>query len=274
MAKTKLGAKELILRSKEIRRDIVTVVARVNISHIGTALSYVDILTALYFNVANIDPKNPMKSDRDRIISSKGHGSIGLIATLANRGFFPKKKLEEYCSDGSLLTGHITKDSVPGVETTTGSLGHGLPLGLGMALALRADKLKSKVYAILSDGELDEGSNWEAILAAGNFGLDNLVVIVDYNKIQSLGTVREVMDLEPMVQKWESFKWAVRRIDGHNFNELIKTLSTCPFERGKPSVVIADTIKGKGISFMENRLEWHYKVPDPEQLEQALEELL
>lgn len=273
MGKRKLNTRELILKSKEIRRDIVKVVAAVNISHIGTALSCVDILTTLYFNVANVDTKRPKRLGRDRIISSKGHGSIGLIATLANRGFFSKRRLDEYCANGSLLTGHITKDSVPGIEATTGSLGHGLPMGAGMALAIRADKLKSNVYVLLSDGELDEGSNWEAILAAGNFGLDNLIAIVDYNKIQSLGTVRDVMDLEPLVKKWEAFKWSVKRIDGHNFDQLSQTLGSCPFQKGRPSVIIADTVKGKGVSFMENKLEWHYKSPDQDQLKQALKEL-
>ncbi len=270
----KLKPTELVAKSKRIRREILLAVWRAKASHVGSALSCVDILTSLYFNVANIDPEGPKKINRDRIILSKGHGGIALLATLAHRGFFPVKFLLDYCKNGSALTGHTMMESAPGVEVTTGSLGHGLPLGIGMALAAKADKIKSKVYVILSDGELDEGSNWEAILAAGNFGLDNLIVIIDYNKIQSFGTVHEVMDLEPMVQKWESFKWVVRRIDGHNFSDLIKTLSACPFKKGHPSVIIADTIKGKGVSFMENKLEWHYKSPDPDQLEQALKELL
>lgn len=259
--------------SKVIRRQIVSAVSKANASHVGSAFSCVDILTALYFKVANIDPKNPKKMTRDRIILSKGHGGVGLLATLANRGFFPKKQLEKYCGDGTTLTGHTMMESAPGVEVTTGSLGHGLSIGLGMALALKADNLKSKVYVILSDGELDEGSCWEAILAAGNFKLDNLVAIVDYNKIQSFGTVKEVMDLEPLATKWQAFKWAVREVDGHNFGDLSSVLSQVPFTKGMPSVVVAHTIKGKGVSFMENRLEWHYKSPDADQLAQALKEL-
>lgn len=259
--------------AKETRRQIVTAVFKAGASHIGSALSCVDILTALYFDIANIDPRNPKKNNRDRIILSKGHGGIGLLSTLANRGFFPKKQLEKYCEDGATLLGHTMMESAPGVEVTTGSLGHGLPLGLGMALALKADGLKSKVYVVLSDGELDEGSSWEAILAAGNFKLDNLVAIVDYNKIQSFGTVKEVMDLEPLAAKWQAFKWVVREADGHDFSKLTGVLRSVPFSKDSPSVIIAHTVKGKGISFMENRLEWHYKSPDADQLARALEEL-
>lgn len=265
--------KSLEKNAKEIRRQIVTAVFKAGASHIGSALSCVDILTALYFEIANIDPKNPKEKNRDRIILSKGHGGIGLLATLANRGFFPKKQLEKYCTDGSTLLGHTMMESAPGVEVTTGSLGHGLSLGLGMALALKSDNLKSKVYVILSDGELDEGSSWEALLAAGNFKLDNLVAIVDYNKIQSFGTVKEVMDLEPLVAKWQAFKWHTREVDGHDFSKLTGVLRSVPFRKGSPSVIIAHTVKGKGISFMENRLEWHYKSPDADQLSRALEEL-
>ena len=269
----KLSADKLVVKSKAIRRDIVKSIAAANVSHIGSALSCTDILTTLFFRIANVDSKNPTLRDRDRIILSKGHGGIALLATLAHRGFFPIEKLKTYCKDGSRLTGHTTKDSVPGIDASTGSLGHGLSMGIGMALALKRDRPKAKVYVILSDGELDEGSNWEAILAAGNFKLENLVAVVDYNKIQSLGTVREVMDLEPIMQKWKAFRWRTRKVSGHDFGQLIKAFNSCPFEKDRPSVIIADTIKGKGVSFMENKLAWHYKSPDPDQLKQALKEL-
>lgn len=269
----KLNKSRLILKSREIRRDVLKMVARAGASHVGSALSCTDILTALYFAVANIDSKNPQKINRDRIILSKGHAGVGLLATLANRGFFPKRQLLKYCENGTPYTGHTMRDSAPGIEVTTGSLGHGLSIGLGMALAMKADRLKSKVFVILSDGELDEGSCWESILTAGNFRLDNLVAIVDYNKIQSFGTVKEVMDLEPLSAKWQAFKWNVREVNGHDVGELTRTLASTPFAVGMPSVVIAHTVKGKGVSFMENRLEWHYKSPDADQLERALEEL-
>lgn len=270
----KLEPTELAAKSKIIRREILLSVSRAKASHVGSALSCVDILTSLYFSIAKIDPKELKNISRDRIILSKGHGGIALLATLAHRGFFPVKRLLKYCKNGETLTGHTMMESTPGVEVTTGSLGHGLPIGIGMALATKENKLKSKIYVILSDGELDEGSNWEAIMAAGNFRLDNLVAIVDYNKIQSFGTTQDVMDLEPLVDKWRAFKWDVREVDGHNFDDLTKVLNSTPFSKGRPSVVIAHTIKGKGVSFMENKLAWHYKSPDSKQLKQALKELL
>lgn len=269
----KLDKSKLVLKSKQIRRDILKMVASAGAAHVGTALSCTDILTVLYFAAANVDPKNPEWVNRDRVLLSKGHGGVGLLATLANRGFFDKKQLLKYCENGTHYTGHTMMESAPGVEVTTGSLGHGLSMGIGMALALRADNIKSKVFVILSDGEMDEGSNWEAILAAGNFKLDNLVAIVDYNKLQSFGMVKEIMDLEPLLLKWQAFKWSVREVDGHNFGELTKILASVPFHKGMPSAVIAHTVKGKGVSFMENKLEWHYKSPDAKQLAQALKEL-
>lgn len=269
----KLSPSKLSIKSQEIRRTILEMVARSQASHIGSAFSCLDILISLYFNVANIDPENPSRKDRDRIILSKGHAGAALLAVLAHRQFFPIETLKGYYTNGSLLEGHPMIESSPGIEMTSGSLGHGLPLGLGMALALRSDKLKAKVFVILSDGELDEGSTWEAILAAGNFGADNLVAIVDYNKLQGFGTTKEVMDLEPLAEKWESFKWVVREIDGHNFEELNKVLASTPFAAKKPSVVIANTVKGKGVSFMENKVEWHYKSPNDLERRKALSEL-
>ncbi len=269
----KLAVAELEKKSREIRREIVRLAAKAGASHVASALSVVDILTVLYFSELNVDLKKTKNKDRDIIILSKGHGGLALYVTLAHRGFFPIPKLESYCASGSKLTGHPMIESVPGVEATTGSLGHGLAIGLGMALAAKRDDKKSRVFVILSDGELDEGSTWEAILAAGQFKLDNLVAIVDYNKIQSFGFVKEIMDLEPMVDKWLSFNWEAVRIDGHDMQKLVEGICACPINKGKPTVIIADTVKGKGVSFMENKVEWHYKSPDENQLTMALAEL-
>jgi transketolase len=204
---------------------------------------------------------------------SKGHGAAALYATLAERGFFPVDWLETYGADGTRLAGHISHYGVPGVEVSTGSLGHGLSLACGMALAGKHDRGPFRVFALLSDGECDEGSTWEAILFAPHHRLDNLVAVVDYNKIQSFGSVREVLALEPFAAKWRAFGWSVREIDGHDLRQIQAALSSIPFEPNKPSVLIGHTVKGKGISFMENQLDWHYKSPDADQLDRALTEL-
>lgn len=257
----------------EIRRSIVEMVAKAKASHVGGALSSVDILTALYFKILSINPKNPKDPNRDIFILSKGHCCSALYATLAHSGFFSKEKLNEFCSDGSSMWGHLSLDSVPGVDATTGSLGHGLSIGIGMAIAMKHNNKKNKIFVLLSDGECDEGSVWEAVLSAHHFKLDNLIAIVDYNKIQSFGSVKEVIDLEPFADKWASFGWSVTEIDGHNMQQIIETFNNIPFEKYKPSVIIAHTIKGKGVSFMENKLEWHYKSPNPKEYEIAMKEL-
>ena len=257
----------------KIRAHALRMVHRANASHIGTSLSMADLLAVLYSHVLRVDPERPDWLDRDRFILSKGHGAAILYAVLAERGFFPIEWLDTYCQDGSKLAGHITRHGVPGVEVSTGSLGHGLPTGCGMALAGKREGRPYRVFVILSDGELDEGSNWEAILFAPQHQLDNLVAIVDYNKIQSFGKVKEVLDLEPLPDKWRAFRWAVREIDGHDHKQIEGALTAVPFEPGKPSVIVAHTVKGKGISFMENQLAWHYKSPNAEQLKQALAEL-
>lgn len=256
----------------KIRAHALRMVHNANASHIGTALSMADILSVLYTRVLRVDPVRPSWAERDRLIVSKGHGAAILYATLAESGFFPIAWLDDYCKDGSLLIGHVSHH-VPGVEVSTGSLGHGLPIGCGMALADKREGLSRRVFTILSDGELDEGSNWEAILFAAHHRLDNLTAVVDYNKIQSFGTVRDVMDLEPLRAKWEAFRWSVVEVDGHNHTQIEDALSRVPFQEGKPSVIIAHTLKGKGVSFMEDRLAWHYKSPDAEQLACALREL-
>lgn len=232
-----------------------------------------DLLAVLYGKILRIDAANPKWAERDRFILSKGHGAAILYAVLAEKGFFSKELLNTYYQNGSFLAGHANSHNVPGVEVSTGSLGHGLPIGCGMALAGKRGNKPYRVFVIMSDGELDEGSNWEAILFAPQHKLDNLVAIVDYNKIQSFGTVSEVLDLDPLADKWLSFRWAAREIDGHNYKQIESTLESIPFEQGKPSVIIAHTVKGKGVSFMENQLAWHYKSPDDKQLAQALAEL-
>jgi len=263
---------KLSIRARAIRKHILRMVSSGQSSHVGTALSCADILTVLYFSILNINPKNPVDPDRDRFILSKGHGCTAQYATLAERGFFNPNILETYYQNGGLL-GHATCKMVPGMEVSTGSLGHGLGLGVGMAYAAHLDSKKYRVFVVMGDGECNEGSVWEAALAAPQWGLDNLVAVIDYNQLQGCGKNQEVLDLEPFKAKWESFRWAVRDVDGHDTDALLKVFQKLPFETGKPSLVIAHTTKGKGVSFMENRVEWHYKSPNPEQHLQALKEL-
>jgi transketolase len=262
--------------ARAIRAHTVRMVHRARASHVGTCLSMADILAVLYGSILRVDPEKPDWPDRDRFILSKGHGAAILYAVLAERGFFPVEWLGTYCDDGSLLCGHVTHTGLPGVEASTGSLGHGLSLGCGMALAGRRKRdgaAPARTFVMLSDGELDEGSTWEAALFAPHHKLDNLTAIVDYNKIQSFGHVAEVLALEPLADKWRAFGWAVREIDGHDYHQIIEALSGVPIETGKPTLIIAHTVKGKGVSFMENQLAWHYKSPDERQLAQALVEL-
>lgn len=259
--------------ARAIRIHSLRMVYSAKASHVGSCLSMADLLAVLYGRILRVDPSRPDWAERDRFILSKGHGAAAVYATLAEQGFFPVEWLDTYCKDGSKLAGHITHHGVPGVELSSGSLGHGLPIGCGMALAGNRGRLSYRVFVMLSDGELDEGSNWEAILFAPHHRLDNLVAIVDYNKIQSFGTVKEVLDLEPMADKWRACRWNVREINGHDLTEIEDTLTSVPFERGRPSVIIAHTVKGKGVSFMENRLEWHYMSPNADQLAEALDEL-
>jgi len=258
--------------AKQIRQNIVRMAFLAKNSHVACALSCADILTVLYFGILSIDPKNP-QGPRDRSILSKGHAASALYATLAQRGFFPAEVLDSYCKDGGMLPGHCTKDCVPGVEVSTGSLGHGLSIGAGMALAEKRGNGKERVFVLLSDGECDEGALWEAALFASHHELDNLVAIVDYNKFQGFGKTSDILNLEPFQEKWEGFGWAVVSVDGHNYEELERALKAIPQEQGKPTVLVAHTINGKGVSYMENKLEWHYKSPNEEQYQQALEEI-
>jgi len=256
--------------SKEIRKSILQMNAKSNASHTGTALSCVDILTFLYFKIMNIDPKNPKMKNRDKFILSKGHGSSVLYATLSQRGYFDKSLLDGFYLDGGKLPGHLDKEAVCGVETSSGSLGHGLSIGVGMAISSKFDELTNHIYVMCGDGELNEGSIWEAVMFATQKNLDNLTLIIDYNKLQGYGKTNEVINLEPLDKKFEAFNWEVIQINGHDFLEIQKALET---KANKPKVIIAHTIKGKGVSYMENELIWHYKSPNKEQLEQALKEL-
>lgn len=259
--------------AKEVRKKILKMIFNSQTSHIGSALSAVDILTVLYFKILSIEPKNPWAENRDRFILSKGHSCAALYAVLALRGFFPEEILDEYCIDGGRLPGHSTMHCVPGVEVSTGSLGHGLPMGIGMAIAAKHDGCKYRIFVLLSDGECDEGSVWEAAMFAAHHKLDNLIAIIDCNELQAFGRTKEVVNLEPLTDKWVAFGWAAKKINGHNFSEIEDALCKVPFEEHRPSIIIAHTIKGKDVSFMENQLAWHYKSPNKEQLKIALKEL-
>jgi transketolase len=258
--------------ARAVRAHVLRMVHRAGASHVGSCLSAADLLAVLYGRILRVDPRRPHDPGRDRFLLSKGHAAAALYAVLAERGFFPVAELDHYCQDGSRLTGHVSHH-VPGVEFSTGALGHGLPVSCGMALAAKRGGLPYRVFVLLSDGELDEGSTWEAALFAAHHGLDNLVAIVDYNKIQSFGRVDEVLGLEPLTAKWRAFNWSVREADGHDLAALSNLLSSTPWETGRPSMLIAHTVKGKGVSFMEDELAWHYKSPTEAQLAAALTEL-
>jgi len=263
---------DVINFAKAIRISSLIMVHRAKASHIGSALSISDIVSVLYGRILTVDPKHPEMGSRDRFILSKGHACVAIYSALAEKGFFPKKGLDSYAKDHSNLMTHISH-KVAGVEFSTGSLGHGLPFGTGKALAAKKMKQSWRTFVLMSDGELGEGSNWEAMMFAAHHQLDNLVAIVDYNKLQSLTTVDKTLRVEPLADKALAFGWAVREVDGHNHAELAELLGSAPWEPGKPSFLIAHTTKGKGVSFMENRVEWHYKSPSAEQLAQALEEI-
>lgn len=240
--------------------------------HIGGDLSVADILAVLYDTFLRFVPEDPFWEERDRFIMSKGHSCASLYAILVIKEFFPIEHLATFYQNGGRLAGHVTH-SVPGIEASTGSLGHGLPIASGIALAAKRQERDWRVVVVLSDGEMDEGSNWESILFSGHHGLDNLLAIVDYNKIQSLGATKEILNLDPLADKLRSFGWGVKEVDGNDVEELSDALISFPFEKGKPSMIIAHTIKGKGVSFMEKSVHWHYRCPDDEELAQALKEI-
>lgn len=265
--------KHLELIARDIRKDIVCMHARSKSSHIGSALSIVDLLAVLYFRILNLDAKNYKKMSRDRLILSKGHAASALYATLVKKGIINKDKLQGYCLDGGSLCGHCDDFRLPGIEATTGSLGHGLSVASGMAFAAKYDEIKNKIFVIMGDGECNEGSVWEAAMFASHNKLDNITVIIDRNHLQGLGNTEKVMKIDPLLDKWKAFGWQGCYVDGHNLAHLLRALRKLPFKKSCPTVIIANTIKGKGISFMENRLEWHYRSPSDEHLARALKEL-
>ncbi|MBS0409756.1 MAG: transketolase [Proteobacteria bacterium] len=255
-----------------LRRHVVRMTSLGGSSHVGSALSMADIIAVLFGKVLRLRPEAPDWPGRDRFILSKGHAGACVYAALAERGFFPTAHLDRHYQNGSNLSGHVSHKGVPGVEFSTGSLGHGLGVGAGMALQLRRQGGGQRVFVVLSDGEMDEGSNWEAILFAAHHRLANLTAVVDYNKIQSLAPVAQTLALEPFAEKWRAFGWTVREADGHDTGALTQAIAS-PAEAGRPTCVIAHTTKGKGVSFMEDTVLWHYRSPQGEELAAALREL-
>jgi transketolase len=264
---------ELETMARNIRQDIIEMIYTVQSGHPGGSLSATDIVTALYFYFMRVNPENPNWAQRDRFVLSKGHACPVWYSALAEKGFFPKEELLTLRKINSRLQGHPVMGKPPGIDVTTGSLGQGLSLGVGMALGLKLDGGDSRVYVLISDGELNEGQIWEAAMAAAKFNLDNLIVVLDYNNLQLDGWCSDVMPIEPIADKWHAFNWEVFEMNGHDMREIIKTIKIAQSIKGKPSIIIAHTIKGKGVSYMENKCEWHGKSPNDEQYEQAMREL-
>lgn len=263
---------KLQIKAMEIRKKLLSMIYQAKTGHTGGSLSCVDILVSLYYGVMRINPKDPRWADRDRFIMSKGHSVGAYYAILADLGFFGEAELETYCKYGSRLTGHPTT-KVPGVEVNTGALGHGLAVGVGIALAEKMSRKDYKVYVLMGDGELDEGSVWEAAQTASHYSLCNLIGIVDRNKLQISGPTEEIMKLENLEAKWSTFGWKVLHVDGHNIEQLISVFKSLPISRNMPHLVIAHTTKGKGISFAENKKEWHHHVPNDDEFNKAIAEL-
>jgi len=273
MSKKSLDINELKEKARQIRIEIIKMLTEAGSGHPGGSLSATDILAALYFHAMRIDPKRPDWEERDRLVLSKGHGTPALYAALALAGFFPKEDLKTLRKLGSPLQGHPDRRRLPGLEASTGSLGQGLSIGIGIAWAAKLNKQNFHAYVIISDGENNEGQTWEAAMFAAHQKIDNVTAILDYNKFQLDGAVREVLDLEPLAGKWESFGWAVKEIDGHDMEEIVKALSWAKSVQDKPAIIIAHTVKGKGVSFMEENNEFHGVAPTKEEAEVALKEL-
>jgi transketolase len=268
----KSAYRELERKAVEIRKRLLQMIYDARSGHTGGALSSVDILTTLYFHTMNYQPDNPYWPERDRFILSKGHSVEGYYCVLAEAGFFPKEILDTYGKFQSVLAGHPTR-KVPGVELNSGALGHGLSVGVGMAMAGKMDHKKYRVFVLMGDGEQGEGSVMEAANSAGHYKLDNLIAIIDRNYLQISGPTENIMSLESLSSRWKAYNWHVDEVNGNNIEELATVLDSYPAETGKPHLVIARTIKGRGVSFIENRAEWHHKVPGADQLIQAIEEL-
>jgi transketolase len=260
-------------QANAIRRRNIRMISEAGVGHIGGDLSVADILATLYFAVLKIDPHHPQDPGRDRLILSKGHSAGALYTTLAMAGFFPLEELDSFAQPRSRLNGHPNRTELPGVETNTGPLGHGLPVAVGAALAAKMDQASWRTYVVTGDGELQEGSNWEAAMSAAHYKLDNLTVIVDRNMFQQGDATENTNHLEPLNDKWRAFGWSVREVDGHDPADLLEAFSSLPFEAGRPSCIIAHTHKGCGVSFIQDQAGWHHRVPTPAELALALEEL-
>ncbi|OGT34319.1 MAG: transketolase [Gammaproteobacteria bacterium RIFCSPHIGHO2_02_FULL_39_13] len=267
-----MNKKDSIFIALKIRKLVLKMITESKSSHIGSSFSVIDILAVLYSDVLRISPATYRSVERDYFILSKGHGVAAMYATLAAYGFISEEELTTYCQNDSRLFGHVTANGVPGVELSTGSLGHGLPVASGIAKAFKLDKKSNRVFVLLSDGECDEGTTWESALFCAHHQLDNVNMIVDYNKLQGLGTVEEIMRLEPFSDKWKAFGWNVVEIDGHDHAD-IKTQLNKKNISNKPTIIIAHTVKGRGVGFMENKLQWHYASPNAEQFNLAQKEL-
>jgi transketolase len=267
------SSEDLKTVARRLRRDIVTMISKAGSGHPGGSLSAVEIVTALYWRVLHHRPSDPQWPDRDRFILSKGHAAPVLYAVLAECGYFPLAELATLRQLDSHLQGHADRNATHGVEMSSGSLGQGLSFAIGCALAGRLDKKTWRVYALLSDGECDEGQTWEAAMSAPKFKLDNLTAIVDNNGIQLSGFNKDIMDLDPLNKKWDAFGWQVFEVDGHDFSQILDGIGKAQKVKGRPAVIIAHTVKGKGVSFMENNVDFHGKAPNAEQLEKALKEL-
>ncbi|MFA5088681.1 MAG: transketolase [Candidatus Omnitrophota bacterium] len=266
----KVDVRDLEAKALLFRKEILQIANSAGSGHPGGSLSAVEILTALYYYRMNHRPEDPLWEDRDRLIVSKGHITPVVYVVLANRGYFPKEELKTFRKFGSRLQGHV-HTRVPGVEFNTGSLGHGLSVANGLALGAKMLNKNFKVYCLLGDGELQEGSVWEAMMTSAHYHLDNVCAIVDYNKVQENGPVNEIKNLEPLAEKWKNFGWNVIEVDGHDLVKVIAALDRMDQMKGKPTVIVAHTIKGKGVSFMEGQAKWHGKAPDNENLKKALE---
>ncbi|MGM0333751.1 transketolase [Enterococcus sp. AZ050] len=270
---TVLTTDELKEIANSARIDIIEMITEAGSGHPGGSLSIIDILTVLYYDKMNIDPENPKMENRDRLVLSKGHVAPALYTTLANKGYFPKAELMKLRKAGEMLQGHPDMKSTPGVDASTGSLGQGLSIANGMALAAKLNNQDHTIYTILGDGELQEGQIWEAAMSSAHYNLDNVIAIVDHNGLQIDGTNDEVMTVNPIDKKFESFNWEVIKIDGHDLDQISSALDQAKKVEGKPTVIVAETVKGKGVSFMENNGDWHGVAPNVEQKEAAINEL-
>jgi transketolase len=260
-------------KANAIRKHIIEMISNAEGGHTGGALSIADIMAVLYFYILRIDPENPKWEDRDRVVLSKGHASAAWYAALAERGYFPKEELLTFDHVDSRLQGHPDMNRTPGVDMSSGSLGQGISAAIGMALAARYLKKTYRTFVILGDGETQEGQVWEAAMTAAHYKLDNLIVTLDYNKLQLFGQTNTIMNIEPVIEKWQAFGWNTIEINGHRINEIIQALENAVKFEGKPTIIVAHTIKGKGVSFMENKVEWHALPPTKKQAKQALKEL-